>query len=83
MSLQEFDSVMERMQLAFDYASNLGQHVEAARILFQMNEQLPDDLQLTLETMEDESMIKSFISKYKSQIKSAVSEYRQQMMMSC
>ena len=83
MSLQEFDAIMERMQLAFEYASNLGQHVEAARILYQMNEQLPEDLQLTLESLDDESMVKPFISKYKPQIKSAVSEYRQQMMMSC
>ena len=46
MSLQEFDSLIERMKLAFEYAENLGQYVDAAKILFQMNEQLPDDLLL-------------------------------------
>ena len=83
MSLQEFDSIMERMQLALEYSSNLGQYVEAARILYQMNEQLPDDLQLAMESLEDENMAKPFVSKYRPKIKSAVFEYRQQMMMNC
>jgi len=47
MSLQEFDVLIDRMKLAFEYADNLGQYVEAAKVLFQMNEQLPEDLQLT------------------------------------
>jgi hypothetical protein len=46
MSLHEFDALTQRMQLAFDYAANLGQYTEAAKVLYQMNDQLPDDLQL-------------------------------------
>ena len=46
MSLQEFDALIDRMKLAFEYAENLGQYVDAAKILYQMNDQLPDDLQL-------------------------------------
>ena len=36
MSLQEFDSLIDRMKLAFEYAENLGQYADAAKILFQM-----------------------------------------------
>ena len=49
MSLQEFDALIDRMKLAYEYAENLGQYVEAAKVLYQMNDQLPDDLQLFLE----------------------------------
>ena len=79
MSLQEFDAIIEKMQLAFEYASSLGQPIEAAKILYQMNEQLPDDLQLYLD-LENENAVKLFISKYKPQIKSAIVEYRQRLM---
>ena len=78
-SLQEFDELIERMQLAFGYASNLGQYVEAAKILYQMNEQLPDDLQLNLE-LENEDAIRSFISEYQLMIKTAIVRYRQRLM---
>jgi len=80
MSLQEFDSIIDKMQLAFEYSLNLGQPVEAAKVLYQMNEQLPDGLQLFFEDLENEDAVNSFISKYKSQIKSAISEYRQRLM---
>ena len=40
------------MKLAFEYADNLGQYVEAAKVLYQMNDQLPDDLQLIFEEYE-------------------------------
>jgi uncharacterized protein with PIN domain len=53
MSLQEFDTLIDRMNLAFDYADNLGQYVEAAKLLYQMNDQLPDDLQLTFEELDN------------------------------
>ena len=80
MSLQEFDSVMDRMKLAFEYANNLGQYVEAARILFQINDQLPDDIQLSFEELDSPDMAKSFIIKYESELKSAVVDYRQRLM---
>ena len=53
MSLQEFDALIDKMKLAFEYAENLGQYVDASKILFQMNEELPDDLQLSLEELEN------------------------------
>lgn len=80
MSLQEFDALVGRMQLAFEYALNLGQPIEAAKVLFQMNEQLPDDLQLSLDDIDDENAVKLFISEYKPKIKSAIVEYRQRLM---
>ena len=80
MSLQEFDAVIDRMQLAFEYALNLGQPVEAAKVLYQMNEQLPDDLQLFLDEPENENAVKSFISEFNPQIKSAIVEYRHRLM---
>jgi hypothetical protein len=80
MSLHEFDALIERMQLAFEYASNLGQHTEAAKVLYQMNEQLPDDLQLSLEELEDENTVRPFISEYQNKIRSAIVEYRQRLM---
>ena len=80
MSLQEFDSVMDRMKLAFEYANNLGQYVEATKILFQINDQLPDDIQLNFEELDTPDMAKSFILKYESELKSAIVDYRQSLM---
>ena len=80
MSLQEFDALIDRMKLAFEYAENLGQYVDAAKVLFQMNEQLPDDIQVNLEELENPDVAKSFIIKYTSEIKSAIVEYRQRLM---
>ena len=80
MSLQEFDSLIDRMKLAFEYAENLGQYVDAAKILFQMNEELPDDLQLSLEELDNSDAAKQFIIKYSTELKSAIVEYRQRLM---
>ena len=80
MSLQEFDALIDRMKLAFEYAENLGQYVDAAKVLFQMNEALPDDIQLNLEELENPDIAKSFIIQYNSEIKSAIVEYRQRLM---
>ena len=80
MSLQEFDALIDRMKLAFEYSENLGQYVDASKILFQMNEQLPDDLQLPLEELEDANSAKSFITQYSSELKFAIVEYRQRLM---
>ncbi|MBS3925896.1 MAG: hypothetical protein KGZ34_04305 [Nitrosarchaeum sp.] len=77
MSLHEFDVLIERMQLAFEYAANLGQYTEAAKVLYQMNDQLPDDLQLSLEELENENSVRPFISEYQYKIRSAIVEYRQ------
>jgi len=80
MSLQEFDSITDRMKLAFEYANNLGQYVDAAKILFQINEQLPDDLQLNFEELDNPEMAKSFILKYETELKSAIVNCRQRLM---
>lgn len=68
------------MTLAFEYADNLGQYVDAAKILFQMNEELPDDIQLNLEELENPETAKSFIMQYSSELKFAIVEYRQRLM---
>jgi len=80
MSLQEFDALIDKMKLAFEYAENLGQYVEASKVLFQMNEELPDDLQLTFEELDNPDAAKSFIIQYDSKLKSAIVEYRQRLM---
>ncbi len=80
MSLQEFDALIDRMKLACEYAENLGQYTDAAKVLFQMNEQLPDDLQLTLDELENHDAAKSFVTQHKSDIKSAIVEHRQRLM---
>ena len=68
------------MKLAFEYAENLGQYVDAAKVLFQMNEQLPDDIKLNLEELENPDTAKSFITQYTSEIKSAIVVHRQRLM---
>jgi len=80
MSLQEFDSIIDRMKLAFEYAYNLGQYVEAAKVLYQINDQLPDDIQLNFEELDNPEMAKSFIVKYESELKSIIVDYRQMLM---
>ena len=80
MTLQEFDALIDRMKLAFEYAENLGQYVDAAKVLYQMNEQLPGDLQLTLDDLEESDAAKSFVMQCKSDMKIAISEYRQRLM---
>ena len=82
MSLQEFDVLIDRMKLAFEYADNLGQYVEAAKVLFQMNEQLPEDLQLIFEELDNPDEAKSFVKQYNSELKSAIVDYRQRLMIS-
>ena len=82
MSLQEFDTIIDRMKLAFEYADNLGQYVEAAKVLFQMNEQLPEDLQMTFEELDNPDDAKSFVKQYNSELKSAIVDYRQRLMIS-
>ena len=80
MSLQEFDSLMDKMRLAFDYADNLGQYLEAAKLLYQMNDQLPDDLQLTLEELDSPHDAKLFIMEHHDQLKSVIVDYRERLM---
>ena len=82
MSLQEFDVLIDRMKLAFEYADNLGQYVEAAKVLFQMNEQLPEDLQLTFEELDNPDEAKSFVKQYNAELKSVIVDYRQRLMIS-
>ena len=80
MSLQEFDAIIDRMSLALEYSENLGQYVDASRILFQMNEQLPEDLQLAMDELDAPEMAKNFVSQHKTDIKLAIIEYRERMM---
>jgi len=81
MQLQEFDAIIDRMTLALETAKNLGQSIEEAKILYQMNEFLPDDFQLTLNEIDDESEAKQIVTKYQNQIKSKISEFREQLML--
>jgi len=81
MKLEEFDTVIDRMHLAFETAKNLGHSVEQAKILYQMNDFLPDNMQISLDDMDDENMAKQIISLYKGQINSKISEYREQLML--
>ena len=81
-SLKEFDTLIDRMTLAFDSANNLGQYIAAGKILFQMNDTLPDDLQLSLEEIDDPNDAKSFIIKNESSLKYAIREYRDRLMLS-
>ena len=81
-SLKEFDSIIDRMTLAFDSANNLGQYIAAGKILFQMNDELPDDLQLFLEEIDDPNDAKSFIVDNESALKYAIREYRERLMLS-
>ena len=82
MSLQEFDALIDRMKLAYEYAENLGQYVDAAKILYQMNDQLPDDLQLTFEELDDPEAAKSFVRQHYTELKSLIVDYRQRLMIS-
>lgn len=82
MSLQEFDALIDRMKLAFEYADNLGQYVEAAKILFQMNAQLPNDLQLSFEELDSPEAAKPFVKQYNTELKSVIVSYRQRLMIS-
>ena len=70
------------MTLAFDSANNLGQYIVAGKIMFQMNETLPDDLQLSLEEIDDPGDAKSFIINNESSLKYAIREYRERIMLS-
>jgi hypothetical protein len=47
-----------------------------------MNEELPDDLQLSLEEIDDPSDAKSFIINNESVLKYAIREYRERLMLS-
>lgn len=78
--LQEFDAVIDKMDLAFEYADNLGQYVDAAKILFQMNSQLPEHLQITFEELESRDAAKSFVLRYHDELKSLITDYRQELM---
>jgi hypothetical protein len=69
------------MNLAFDSANNLGQFIAAGRILFQMNEVLPYDLQLSLEEIDDPSAAKFFILENESNLKIAIRDYRESLML--
>ncbi|MCV0392555.1 MAG: hypothetical protein K5790_04575 [Nitrosopumilus sp.] len=80
MSLQEFDALIDRMQLALEYAENLGQYVEAAKVLYQMNDQLPDDIQISLEELDNSDAAKSFVSRYKTELRTAIVSYRQRLL---
>ena len=81
MQLQEFDKIIDGMALALETAQNLGQQIEEAKILYQMNEVLPDNMKLELNDLNDELMAKTIISLYKGKIKSKILEYREQLML--
>ena len=82
MSLQEFDALIDKMKLAFEYADNLGQYVEAAKVLFQINEELPKDLQIAFEDLDRPEDAKLFVKQHNTELKSAIVKYRQRLMIS-
>ena len=81
-TLKEFDTLIDRMTLALDSANNLGQFATSVKILFQMNEELPDDLQLSFEEIDDPNEAKSFVKNNESTLKFAIREYRERLMLS-
>ena len=81
MNLKEFDIIIDRMKLAFETAKNLGQHIEQAKILYQMNDFMPQNMQIHLDNVEDENMAKQIILMYKNKVNSKISEYREQLML--
>jgi hypothetical protein len=81
-TLKEFDTLIDRMTLALDSANNLGQFTTSVKILFQMNEELPDDLQLSFEEIDDPHEAKSFVKNNESALKFAIREYRERLMLS-
>ena len=81
-TLKEFDTLIDIMTLALDSANNLGQFATSVKILFQMNEELPDDLQLSFEEIDDPNEAKSFVKNNESALKFATREYRERLMLS-
>lgn len=81
MNLKEFDIIIDRMRLASDTAKNLGQPIEQAKILYQMNDFLPQNMQIPLDDVDDENMAKQIILLYKNKVNSKISEYREQLML--
>ena len=81
-TLKEFDTLIDRMTLALDSANNLGQFTTSVKILFQMNEELPDDLQLSFEEIDDPNEAKLFVKNNESSLKFAIREYRERLMLS-
>ena len=81
-TLKEFDTLIDRMTLALDSANNLGQFTTSVKILFQMNEELPDDLQLSFEEIDAPDDAKSFVKNNESSLKFAIREYRERLMLS-
>jgi len=81
-TLKEFDTLIDRMTLALDSANNLGQFTTSVKILFQMNEELPDDLQLSFEEIDDPNDAKLFVKNNESALKYAIREYRERQMLS-
>ena len=80
MTLEEFDKVVDRMKLALESAENLGQFTDAVQVLFQMNSQLPEDMQINFEELTSPDEAKSFVSENKSKLQFEISEYRQMLM---
>ena len=81
-TLKEFDILIDRMTLSLDSTNNLGQFTTSVKILFQMNEELPDDLQLSFEEIDDPDEAKSFVKNNESSLKFAIREYRERLMLS-
>lgn len=81
MNLKEFDLVIDRMNLAYETAKNLGQPIEQVKILYQMNEFLPGTLQISLEDWTDENISRQVVGLYKNVIYAKISEIREQLML--
>lgn len=78
MSLQEFDALIDKMRLAYEYAENLGQYTEAAKILFQINDKLPGDLQIAFEEFDPDTA-RTFVLQHYAKIRPAITNQRQRL----
>ncbi len=71
--------VLERMVTAYDGAVNMRQYESAANLLYQINEELPEDLQLELEEIDDPKDAEK-LSRYQNRIRYAIKQYKDRLL---
>ena len=76
--MQNFD-VLERMIAAYDNAASMEQYESAANLLYQINEELPEDLQLELDEVNDPKDAKK-LCRYQNRIRHAVNQYKERLL---
>ena len=78
MYMQDFD-VLERMIIAYENAASMEQYESAANLLYQINEELPEDLQLELEDVDDPEDAKK-LCRYQNRIRHAVNQHKERLL---